>query len=575
MAPDSKFCNLVAIQLLEFAMENLDLFDTQQPVPTCSVATMVKHLKESDQDFEWYPTTDEILQCVRTDLLDYSESNEHPGMPKCSLMDVGAGDGRCLSALTIGPKFAIEMSELLIEQMPANVFVIGTNFYEQTILDKRVDAIYTNPPYLDYENWSQKTISEANASLIYLVIPKRWENSTSIKNAIKARRGVATVIGEFSFAEADRPARAFVHVVRIDLRSKYKHGSPLGYSDGPTEEPFDIWFENEFLPNAKPDKSAAWLDRQEQAAEAERIRASQSVVEAKGLMVMLSELYERDMKLLTDKYLAILSLPDDIVAELKIERYDVKKALRLKIEGLKAKYWKELFDRLDTITTRITSRHRTKLLDKLNSHTSVDFSASNATAIVMWVLKQANEHREPQLVELVETMTEKGNVKLYKTNQRTILVDGWRHSKRIDIGPYKLDYQFILHDAGGMSSYGHQLIDDIVTVASTMGYNCYGNNKASQNNVAGKCYQYYFMDETGNQQVLFEAKQYQNGNIHIKLNSRFLLKLNTAFGRLKGWLRSKEDVVQEMDVSPADAAELFQPVAAIPYSSLPMLMLAA
>jgi hypothetical protein len=556
-------------------METLDLFSAQPPAPNCSVATIVKNLKSAGQDFEWYPTTDEILQCIKTDLLDYSESNDHPGMPKCSLLDVGAGDGRCLSALTIGPKFAIEMSEILIEQMPANVFVIGTNFYAQTLVDKRVDVIVTNPPYLDYENWSLKTVSEANASLLYLVIPKRWENSSCIKNAIEARRGVATVIGEFSFAEADRPARALVHVVRIDLRGKYKHGSSLGYSDGPTEEPFDIWFENEFLPHAKPDTSAAWLDRQEQAAEAEKIRASQSVVQAKGLMVMLSELYEREMKLLTDKYLAILSLPEDIVAELKIERYDVKKALRLKIEGLKAKYWKELFDRLDTITTRITSRHRTKLLDKLNSHTAVDFSVANATAIVLWVLKQANEYREPQLVELVETMTEKGNVQLYKTNQRTIMVDGWRHSKRIDIGPYRLDYQFILHDAGGLSSYGNQLIDDIVTVAATMGYDTYGNNKASENKTAGKCYQYFFMDETGNKQVLFEAKQFQNGNIHIKLNNRFLLKLNTAFGRLKGWLRSKDDVVQEMDVSPAEAAELFQPIEAIAYSNLPMLMLAA
>lgn len=177
------------------------------------------------------------------------------------------------------------MSEILIEQMPANVFVIGTNFYAQTLVDKRVDVIVTNPPYLDYENWSLKTVCEANASLLYLVIPKRWENSASIKNAIEARRGVATVIGEFSFAEADRPARALVHVVRIDLRGKYKHGSSLGYSDGPTEQPFDIWFENEFLPHAKPDTSAAWLDRQEQAAESEKLRASQSVVQAKGLMV--------------------------------------------------------------------------------------------------------------------------------------------------------------------------------------------------------------------------------------------------------------------------------------------------
>ena len=40
-------------------------------------------LKENDQDFEWYPTTDEMIAAVYSRCGDFS-----------SMLDIGAGDGR-------------------------------------------------------------------------------------------------------------------------------------------------------------------------------------------------------------------------------------------------------------------------------------------------------------------------------------------------------------------------------------------------------------------------------------------------------------------------------------------------
>jgi hypothetical protein len=46
--------------------------------------------------------------------------------------------------------------------------------------------------------------------------------------------------------------------------------------------------------------------------------------------------------------------------------------------------------------------------------------------------------------------------------------------------------------------------------------------------------------------VLFEIKAHLNGNIHIRLNQKFALALNVEYGRLKGWLHSKQNASSEI-----------------------------
>jgi hypothetical protein len=552
-----------------------DASDRHEATPEfSSTSALVRHLKENFEDFEWYPTTPEIADCIKADMLQYSNDRDNNGMPNCSVLDIGAGTGSLLTRLTSGPKFAIELSRTLVQQMPADIFVIGSDFNSQSLVDKRASIVVSNPPYKDFSAWSTRIITEANASIVYLVIPKRWEADSDIQNAIKSRRAEATVIGKFDFLEADRKARAFVHVIRIDLRSKYYRDSSFSRVSNAAVDPFVHWFDTEFMAQVTPDRSAAYLKRMEQIEETAALKSSSELVTANGLVNVLSSLYERELEQLMELYKGIFSMPSDIAAELDINKCKIRDSLRAKVNGLKAKYWQELFDRIDTVTNRLTSGYRRKMLDKLNSHTTVDFSVSNAESILIWVIKQANECSDPQLVELVETMTEEANIKLYKRNQNTIKISRWRYDRVINIGAYALDYQFILHDVGAQSQRGNDLLNDLVTVACTLGFDVDGNIRAESRNATGSAENFYFMcHKTKKKEILFSARRYQNGNIHLRLNNQFLMKLNCKFGQLKGWLKSVDDVVQEMDISNEEAAEIFDIQLKLGVLTDPLLML--
>lgn len=100
-----------------------------------NTSALIQKIKANDQDFEWYPSTDEIINSIKEDLIETRDNNY------VSILDVGAGDGRVLSALTEGKKYAIEKSEILVNAMGADIFVVGTDLFQQTLIDKRVDVI--------------------------------------------------------------------------------------------------------------------------------------------------------------------------------------------------------------------------------------------------------------------------------------------------------------------------------------------------------------------------------------------------------------------------------------------------
>lgn len=101
-----------------------------------SFGSTLSLVKECEQDFEWYPSTPEIIAAVAADLADKDRANDD-GLASCTVLDCGAGDGRVLSQLTTGQKYAIEKSPVLIQSLPDNIFVVGTDFHAQTLIDKR------------------------------------------------------------------------------------------------------------------------------------------------------------------------------------------------------------------------------------------------------------------------------------------------------------------------------------------------------------------------------------------------------------------------------------------------------
>ncbi|KZX57747.1 hypothetical protein A3709_19175 [Halioglobus sp. HI00S01] len=526
---------------------------------------MIQSVAGTDQDFEWYPTTTEIIETIAYDL------SEVEFMEKPSMLDVGAGDGRVLKALG-GAKYAIEKSRPLLDSMDPDIFIVGTEFSQQTLIDKKVNTVFSNPPYSEFDAWATRIIREANAALVYLVIPSRWSDSKTIQGAIEARNAVAEVIGEFDFHNADRQARAHVNIVKISLRSRGRGFHGLGSQ---RVDPFDLWFDENFDIAASQSKRSSWEDATSNKQKLEEALAGELVPGA-DLAVVLEKLYIAESAKLVNTYKQLETLDADLLQEMDINLKGVREALRQKYESLKDRYWGRLFSGLDRITSRLTAQGRQKMLDKVMANTHVDFTISNAYAIIIWCIKNANSYFDSQLTEAMERLVSESNIELYKSNQRTFGASEWRYNcKPEGLDRFKLDYR-IVYASGwsgictdpyptgrvkqcNLTEHAIDLLDDLRTIASNLGFDTSCHPGAvdhwweSNKKVEFMCTN----GRTGDVEVIFEAKAFKNGNLHIKFNQDCILRMNVEFGRLKGWVQSAAEAAEELGVSPEAASEAF------------------
>ncbi len=215
------------------------------------------------------------------------------------------------------------------------------------------------------------------------------------------------------------------------------------------------------------------------------------------------------------------------------------------------------------------------MLKKLTAHTHVDFTAQNAYAIVIWAIKNANQYFDNQLIRAVERLTEKANVMLYTSNTRTFGDEKWRYCRTPeDLSHYKLDYRVVLTRAGGLansdywhrrsesglSDYAADLINDLRTIATNLGFEALGYRSAHEFSwESNKKVVFHALDRRrGELMELFEAKAFKNGNLHIKFNQAFMCRLNVEFGRLKGWVKSKEEAANELNIPLNDCSTDFE-----------------
>jgi hypothetical protein len=388
-----------------------------------TVAAIVRELKNQSEDFEWYPTTDEMINIVKADMLKYFYAYDGPSDKKIkvhipvNVLDCGAGDARILNKLANGgDKYAIEKSQTLIDLMPEDIFIIGTEFFQSTLIDKKVKVLFSNPPYSEFIQWAEKIITEANAIMIYLILPTRWKESESIKDALKLRDADCKIIHTTNFINAERSARATVDILSIKLfQSRYGNQHDILHTD-----PFNIWFEQTFQFEA--DKEARGENEKENDRKTTlKDRLEGQLTTGKSLVPALVELYNHEMNHLQEMFIAISKLDADILEELNVNVKGLKESLQQRIKGLKNKYWKELFNNYERITTRLTHASRETILNKLTAHTSIDFTESNIYAVTIWVIKNANKYFDSQLVDLVEKMIDKANITLYKSRAFKIL----------------------------------------------------------------------------------------------------------------------------------------------------------
>lgn len=536
-----------------------------------NTALRVKELKDADQDFEWYPTTQEIIDKVVNDLSNYRDVPD-------SVLDCGAGDGRVLMQLPARNRYAIEKAKPHLEALDKEIYVVGTDFHQQTLIDKKVDVVFCNPPYSEFDLWATKIVSEANASVAYLVVPERWQKSDSIKAALSKRSANTKVLGSFDFLGADRSARAKVEIVKVS----FERNDRRFY--GPSVDAFGVWFDSNFeLQKADHSELEDNLDS--------RVEAEQSneLVDGRDLVTTLDRLYQRDLQVMMTTYRQLGTIDGNLLKEMSVDMASVRSALASKIKGLKHIYWNELFGAFDKITSKLTSRSRQQMLDKLTSSTSVDFSAQNAYAVVIWVVKNANSYFDDQLIDTFEKMVEEANVVLYKSNKKTFGSDSWKWGRTPDgLDNFALENRVVFSRCGGISTsewaYERErynglveraklFIDDLLVVASNLGFDIeYGLRAMSFEWVSGKKNSFYATDiRSGKRVQLVEVKAFKNGNMHMKFNQSFIGRMNVEFGRLKGWVRSPAEAVKEMDITPSDALGMFGSNLKVGVDSLPLL----
>ena len=310
-----------------------------------SIPSLIKDLKKQGQDFEFYPTTSEMINCINEHFKNFDWDKRKPS----SILDIGAGNGKVLDSLDFGTNletFAIEKSDILINELNSNTLVVGRDIFQTSLIEKEFDLIFSNPPYSEYEKWADRIIREANAKYIALIIPQRWKNSKIISEALKARKGIINqeVLGSFDFLESeDREARAKVDILFIELSYK--------------EDIFQDFLKNAFGLDLDSisESYATMAERQE---ERDRLENATKEVASSDIIDTLCKLYERDLNELVESVSKLKSIHPKIFKSLNIDKDKLTKSIANQLRELKALYWSELFNKLDTLTSRIIPAYR-------------------------------------------------------------------------------------------------------------------------------------------------------------------------------------------------------------------------
>lgn len=544
-----------------------------------TVNQLVTEIKKNDEDFEWYPTSSEIVECAAKWI-----ALKEPFTKE--ILDIGCGNGSFFakldktchfksddykdrnfnSNLSAGyKKYGIEKSFVLAEQLPEDVILLGSDFMTNTLIDKKVGCIFCNPPYSQYEVWAEKIIREGNAEKIVLVIPESWKNSKQIKEALFQRKLNAEVIGSFDFLNAERKARAKVDVVAImPDETRYEGRS---YSNK-ASDPFDLWFDSTFKLTAEKQKESEYENAQKRKNE---IIASGDTAEN------LVKFYNADMQKLYDNYRALEKLDADIFKELKVDVKMLKSSLRERLKGLKLLYWDLLFKKYDKLTQRLTTKGRDKVVKRLNDNTAIDFTLENIFQLTMWIIRHSNTLFDEQLTDFFFTLARSENIHRYKSNLRWNDSD-WKYlkDKCYEYGHYRenvakatlknimLDYRVIITDWRNFdTSWHNRLTDscrdflyDMSVIAENLGFRL--NFKIPDK------YEDIELSEWSNKDIyttdgkLFcNLKLYKNGNRHVKFCKQFMQKLNVEMARINGWINSKEEAKEEFGYSEKEINEVW------------------
>jgi hypothetical protein len=532
----------------------------------------LKQLNFNNEDYEWYPTTNEILNCIRLDMLktfsvgkyrydrgnvSYDDNSSYREEPDVlfldSFIDVGAGDGRVFEYMTqknarkiikIKTKYGIEKARAQADDLiRRDIGLIGRDYFETVLIDKKFTGVFSNPPYSIYKEWCIKLIKEVNATFIYLVIPQRWKPDTSLKQLFDSK-GKNEIIGSFDFSNGDREARSKADIIRI-----IPH---------PKNDTFQAWIEENiglFEKNEGEEIPEEKISETNQNDEALKLR-NENIIET------LVENYKNDMEKLLKTFKTLGSIDFSIIAQLGVKKEDVINKIRADIKELKHTYWRQVFNHLDAVTSRLTHKMRNSILDSIRWFEGLDFNANNIYTIIVWVINNFNSYTKKQMLDVYDSLTNFEGVRAYKSNDKW-LKDTWRYTKPVPV-KYALDYRIVVN-------LGYQIfsgwswnngvkegnpLQDLSIVARSLGFENDGIQFYDKRTKLC-CYKRGGYDYTKSEGVLFEYRLYDNNNVHFKLDKEFLKVLNIEVGKLRGWLKSPADIQSEFDLSTEESIKRF------------------
>ena len=111
-----------------------------------SINTLIKELKNNNEDFEFYPTSKNMIDVII------------PYLDHETVLDIGCGTGNFKKFVSeadtskIKKYYVMEKSKTLLNKLDDDTICLGTDFNANTLLDKKVSTIFCNPPYSEFEN---------------------------------------------------------------------------------------------------------------------------------------------------------------------------------------------------------------------------------------------------------------------------------------------------------------------------------------------------------------------------------------------------------------------------------------
>jgi hypothetical protein len=366
-----------------------------------------------------------------------------------------------------------------------------------------------------------------------------------IAHELKERNCCHRVLGSFDFLNSeDRSSRAKVDLVWIGIELPERFGR--GY--GRQTDPFRSWFQSTFSISEEQAQESKHAQDKKQREHLEQ-EVESALTSGESLIPRLVQLYDRDMQQLLQNYRSVEQLDAGILKELGVSLDGLVRGLKDKIAGL---YWNELFSNLDKVTDRLTSKSRKTLLSTLYEHVHVDFTEDNAYAVVLWVIKNANDYFDQQLVEIYKHFASPENVRNYVSNQR-IYNDKWRFNS--DASHYQLDYRVVWKTYGtfvgdnwrenvnGLCQSAADALQDLCTIAKNLGFHV-ADRVRDFRWEPGALATFDYRDG----RTFMEVRAYKNGNVHIKLDQAFMRAWNIEAARILKWVRSAEEAAREMEM---------------------------